>query len=90
MKISKIRTLFFFVIVFSALIPSHSPARENLDQHVIVFNDGSKVLGRIIKMNSDIVKIQIADGRILIRKFDDVVTISDIDQFKETSENEWT
>jgi hypothetical protein len=55
--------LFFYTISFAQT--------ENIKG--VKFKDGSVIYGRVIEMNINDIRIETEDGKILTRKFDDVV-----------------
>jgi hypothetical protein len=52
-------------------------AQEEKATKVILFKDGTSVTGKIVEMNVNTIKVQTADGAIVVRKFDDIETVSD-------------
>lgn len=59
------------------LVGGTAMAQEDKATKVILFKDGTSVTGKIVEMNINTVKVQTADGAIVVRKFDDVEAIND-------------
>lgn len=45
------------------------------DLYLVTFKDGKKVAGRILRIDSEVIKIETIDDLIVIREFDDVLSI---------------
>jgi len=63
------------------LVGGTAMAQETKETKVVMFKDGTSVTGQIVEMNINTVKIQTADGSIVVRKFDDVEAINDPQDF---------
>jgi len=59
------------------LVGGTAMAQEDKATKVILFKDGTSVTGKIVEMNINTVKVQTADGAIVVRKFDDIEAIHD-------------
>jgi Autotransporter beta-domain len=67
----------FLIILCVGLAGGTAMAQEEKATKVILFKDGTSVTGKIVEMNINTIKVQTADGAIVVRKFDDVEAIND-------------
>ena len=51
-------------------------ANDYHDWRMIQFRDGSSVTGEILEITPERIRIKLADGRIMTRKFDDVESVA--------------
>jgi len=65
------------IILFVVLINTSVLAQEKVKRSAVQFKDGSVVQGNIIEINNKIIKIETKTGKIVIRPFDDIVSVED-------------
>lgn len=65
------------IILFVVLINTSSLAQEKVKKSAVQFKDGGVVQGNIIEINNRTIKIETESGKIVIRPFDDIVSVED-------------
>lgn len=68
---------YFLVIVFGLLISTQLFAQDK-KIYDVYFKDGTFVQGRVLEMNTSIIKLKSMDGKIVVKKFDDIESIEEV------------
>ena len=74
------------IILFVVLINTTVFAQEKVKRSAVQFKDGSVVQGNIVEINNRTIKIETDSGKIVIRQFDDIVSVEDYVDEKKTTE----
>jgi len=86
MKAFKKICLYLLIITFVMLVNTALFAKEK-EIKAIQFSDGSVVQGNIIEINTSIIKIEAISGKIIVREFDDILSIKDYIVEEDASES---
>jgi len=74
------RAIVFRVLVITlclCFVAGTAISQETKETKVVMFKDGTSVTGKIVEMNINTVKIQTADGAMVVRRFNDIEAIND-------------